>query len=788
MIFNGKNVTFPAITKVSFSKIFESLEKTVNADKDPNAVAYAKKLLKLKEKYPILDEGFEDLQLIEEYREPIQSLSRILFPDALLSNEIKALMAPYNFYPIRTSHRLDKIIKNAGGDYVFELKDFDEKTLYIMGCLDILTGYYGYNPGYDTPTLLEIYDPNLGMNRTYRLTFNADLYEIFPTDKSFNLTYEDYLDLLDNYDNLDLWMKKIPPDSWIMRGVGIANLIDITSDSSIAGITSNLLVKSRDSFGHIQNNIKRLFNIKDLKTGFFMYDQDFLSMEHRGNYGGILLKGDEVVRTRDILCESSFEHLILKKEALVIPDVTAIHEEAERPLVKKLKTLHIKSYLICPLIHEEKILGFVELGSTEKNILNKVSLIKLNRVLPIIAMAANRFKNEMQNRIEAIIQRECTTIHSAVKWRFEEEAKEYIAKKINQENPKFRDIVFKDVYPLYGQLDIKGSSTQRNNALKSDLLRQINEVKKVLVSAYQKNALPVYEELIFRVDSYKNEIKKGLLAGGEQKIINFLGSEIYPVFEHIKKQEPALIRKVDHYEQMVDPDLNTVYDKRKNFDMSVAKVNQILANYLDLKQEEAQRMFPHYFERYKTDGVEYNMYIGQSLTRNRAFDTMFLRNLQIWQLVVMCELEREFKKIQVDLEPKLEIASLILVYGTPLSVQFRMDEKKFDVDGAYNARYEIVKKRIDKAYIKGTDERITIPGKIAIIFSKDQDGLEYRKYLSFLQEKGLIKRGIEEVELQSLQGITGLKALRVEIEYDKHNKLSKGDHLEEIMEAIEKSR
>jgi hypothetical protein len=26
-----------------------------------------------------------------------------------------------------------------------------------------------------------------------------------------------------------------------------------------------------------------------------------------------------------------------------------------------------------------------------------------------------------------------------------------------------------------------------------------------------------------------------------------------------------------------------------------------------------------------------------------------------------------------------------------------MDEKRFDVDGTYNARYEVVKKRIDKA-------------------------------------------------------------------------------------------
>ena len=61
-----------------------------------------------------------------------------------------------------------------------------------------------------------------------------------------------------------------------------------------------------------------------------------------------------------------------------------------------------------------------------------------------------------------------------------------------------------------------------------------------------------------------------------------------------------------------------------------------------------------------------------------------------------------------------------------LSIRFRQDEKQFDVDGAYNIRYEIVKKRIDKAYIKGTSERLTQPGKIAIVYSRDKEIGEYR--------------------------------------------------------------
>ena len=192
-------------------------------------------------------------------------------------------------------------------------------------------------------------------------------------------------------------------------------------------------------------------------------------------------------------------------------------------------------------------------------------------------------------------------------------------------------------------------------------------------------------------------------------------------------------------------------------------------------------MFPHYFERYKTDGVEYNMYIGESITKDEKFDTIYLRNLRIWQLVVMCEMENEFKAMQKDLHMAFEIASLILVYNTPLSVHFRMDEKRFDVEGAYNARYEIIKKRVDKAHIKGTNERITQPGHIAIIYSQEQDAGEYREYLNFLADKGYLKNEFEDLEIEDLQGVSGLGALRVEVSFDR------GVTVDELIKSFEVS-
>src|SRR5436309_15188537 len=83
-----------------------------------------------------------------------------------------------------------------------------------------------------------------------------------------------------------------------------------------------------------------------------------------------------------------------------------------------------------------------------------------------------------------------------------------------------------------------------------------------------------------------------------------------------------------------------------------------------------------------------------------------------------------------DLLPiPLETTHLVLVQHAPLAIRFRFDEKRFDVDGAYDIRYEIVKKRIDKALIKGTSESVTQPGKMAIIYSQTGEAAEYRSFI-----------------------------------------------------------
>ena len=181
-------------------------------------------------------------------------------------------------------------------------------------------------------------------------------------------------------------------------------------------------------------------------------------------------------------------------------------------------------------------------------------------------------------------------------------------------------------------------------------------------------------------------------------------------------------------------------------------------------------MLPHYFEFFKTDGVDYNIYVGASLmapgpnsVSHEDIRLLYLPNIRLWQLITMCGVEWELLNLKPSLKMALNATHLILVQNVPLSIRFREDEKQFDVDGAYNIRYEIVKKRIDKAVVKGTGERLTQPGKIAIVYSQNREAQEYQRYLEYLSAAGYITDEVEALELEPMQGVYGLKALRVTV-------------------------
>ena len=58
-------------------------------------------------------------------------------------------------------------------------------------------------------------------------------------------------------------------------------------------------------------------------------------------------------------------------------------------------------------------------------------------------------------------------------------------------------------------------------------------------------------------------------------------------------------------------------------------INEKMSSFIEKEQTKAQGTYPHYFEKYVTDGVEYNIYVGGSLVEDSVYDPLFLRNLRL---------------------------------------------------------------------------------------------------------------------------------------------------------------
>jgi hypothetical protein len=202
---------------------------------------------------------------------------------------------------------------------------------------------------------------------------------------------------------------------------------------------------------------------------------------------------------------------------------------------------------------------------------------------------------------------------------------------------------------------------------------------------------------------------------------------------------------------------------RRRYENTVSIINDEVAKILDQEQLHAQKIFPHYYERFKTDGVEHNLYIGASISPKRSFDFTKLHELRLWQLRTLVKMEIAHHRLKAHLPYPLAVTTLLLSYHSAITIRFRMDEKRFDVDGSYNARFEIAKKRIDKANIKNTAERITEADKVTIVYTNDTEYEEYLSHIQTLRTENLLAAETEHLEVEDLVGLSGLKALRVKI-------------------------
>ena len=747
---------------------------TSSATDDCATIGTVARLIREKlEKAPELTRAIDDLAVIDRHEDLVDVLMSAVFAPASWEQEYGAALVPFQLRAFYATPLCERVLLGAGGNLQGTVNfDADSVTRFrrLKTYALVLNRVYGVDLGLDFTIILTVRDEATGLDRHFNVRLDGRFIDVVPVGPVPELSEEVRRELAAGRVPLETLATLLPGDRFVLRGFTILRAVDVTLQEVLSSLKRDLIDKesivSTARFEKLQAKLRTFFHRPDLRLGLAAVEGDQVFVL---NYGAHMdhacIFADSKHHKTSEFVGTVYERAVKEARTQIIHDLTA---EAGRTHVEdQLVDAGVRNFVVAPLHYQDRVIGTLELGSPNAGDLNASHLPKLDEVLPLFAVAVQRSMEELNARIQAFIKEKCTAIHPTVEWRFRRAVLATMERHTGSglDGPMDMEaIVFERVYPLYGLADIRGSSTQRALAIQADLLSQLRMARSVIETAYGARALPALDELRYRIDRHLGTIGRGLKSGDEVGVAAFLRTDVEPLFDHVAPFGGVVRDRIEAYRRALDPRLGAVYEERRRFEDSVTRIAETISSYLELEEQTAQSMAPHYFEKQKTDGVDYQIYAGDSLLDGTCVDPLCLRNLRLWQLMVTCGIALRAHRLRDDLSVPLETTHLVLVQHAPLAIRFRFDEKRFDVDGAYDIRYEIVKKRIDKALIRGTTERVTQPGRIAIIYGQSAEAQEYRGYIEYLQSLGYLRSDVEDVELDELQGVHGLRALRVAVD------------------------
>ena len=722
---------------------------------------------------PALHGPIDDITLLDEHAEVVDALMGAVFPPVFWDQAYMGALIPFSLRTVYGTRAFESIMGPDGVLYgrlnleMSALKDFRLLNAYAL----ILERLHGIKFPVDYPLILTMPEPETGLDRHFKIQFDGRFVDVEALRPLPPLTEEMRRRLTAQGVDLDGLKALIPPGSVRFSGFTVVKASDVTDQEVLSSIKRDLIDKesivSNARFERLQAKLRTLFRRASLHLTLVAFEGERILMLNSGHQlqqaQGCIFAGSAHGKMSDF-AGSIYERASLRGEPIFVEDVAAlpVRSAKEEAILRK----GMRSLVVAPLHYQQELIGMLSLSSPVPGDVNTLLSPRLQEVLPLFSVAVKRSVDELHSRVESFIKEQFTAIHPVVEWRFRKAVLQGMEHDPagNDKPGEIEPIVFRDVYPLYAVSDIRGSSTHRAWAIQADLLTQLGLAREVLRAAYRERPLPILDQLTHRLDGYTAEIEVTLRSGDEMGVLGFLKTDVEPLFDHLQTFGPAVRATIDAYRAAVDPGIGLVYSRRKEFDESVTRINDAVSSYIEMEEQAAQSMFPHFFEKQKTDGVDYTIYLGGALREDGVFDPLYLKNMRLWQLMVACGVALRVERLKDRLPVRLDITNLILIQHAPLSIRFRSEEKRFDVDGAYNIRYEIIKKRIDKAILRGTTERLTQPGKIALVYSHPSEAAEWREYVEYLQRLGYLTPEVEELELDELQGAQGLRALRVAVD------------------------
>ncbi len=540
-------------------------------------------------------------------------------------------------------------------------------------------------------------------------------------------------------------------DNYRIEGWLLLEGFDVTGQETMRRLTQLLIQRDSilrpDKFVQVNRRLRSLFRAQNTLILSAEREQAQLFF---GSNGGDLRP---VVFSMQALRGSHFLRAAKANQVWNVPDLSLdCQTDCERMLLEK----SVRSMLLIPLVVKTveagsvagQLAGLVGLTSDRPHNFTGVDCKHAEALIPAFIAA---LRQAIQQRVTTL-----HNIHPSVEWRFLQEAER------RSWGLPPEPIVFTDVYPLYGISDIRGSSEERNRAIQSDLLEQFRLAIAVVEAVCQSKETAFGEQQRLDLLEYYQQLQGQVTVDAEVTAIQYLKQNIELYFDYFSQCGPEAQAAVETYRQSCDNGHGCVYIARAHYDQTIEKINTLLRETWERWQVRMQKITPHYCDIEFTDGIDHMIYAGASI--DPKFTLFHLHSLRYEQLRAVCDCARTAFQIQQEYGTQLQVTHLVLVQDSTVDIfHDEQTDNLFDVRGTRDTRYEIVKKRIDKAVDAQTQTRITQPGMLTVVYSTDAEWTQYQEYLRYLVREGWVDSEVECGMVEQLQGVSGLRFARLRV-------------------------
>lgn len=764
-------------TVLSLNRFAQFLRERLENEKGVK-VRFFEHILEQIGKFPEL-ENEVSLDNIGDYKEVLEYVHMALLPPVTDEKEkYWALSLPFSpviFYGTRAIyHFLTDKQGFLRGSIIHSMNEKQKirhiQTICYTLALDRLYGK-------TLPVKLEIFqylssDSN-ELQKAYKVQFDSRFVDVCYLGDTLPTLDLSAIEVHDNHitdEALALLQERLPLDLLRFAGFSIVQVSDVTARKAIENI-KNIIVNLKPGalvYDEVGDSIKSLLGNSEVMIRLIpmLRVNNRMVLDDCGNMGKKLRDICTSNNVGEQVYLDAVERFYQHPEMVLDQDVNMENAPAEsKEMYRMMVNMGVKGLLIQPVYFNKQLVGLFEVFAKESGIVTPDLLATLDPVFPLLEQLFQAHIDDFEASLDRVVKERFTSLQPSVQWAFTEAAWDFLQQRKLDKKAQIGRIRFEDVYPLYGAIDVRNSTLQRNQVLEQDLRNQLNLLVDLLKALKKVHFLTIIDEMIFKARSLLSQIDLQFGTDEQYDVSQFLETEIVSFLLHYHQSYKGAEELINQYYLDSSPG-GLAYENRDDLEQSLKLLNATIGSLLDRMNEEIQMEYPCFFEKFRSDGVEYDIYIGQSITPDRSFDPMYLRNLRLWQLTSMALVARLTKALIPQMKKRLETTQLIFIHAATIDIEFRSDEHRFDVEGAYNIRYEVIKKRIDKVHIKDTDERLTQPEKIALVYFQPRDIEEYLGYIRYLQQQHVLNDDLEFLELEELQGVAGLKALRIGVNMD----------------------